>query len=250
MRYFIFLSYRGTNYHGWQRQASSSTVQALLEKVLSLKLGEAVTITGAGRTDAGVHALFYCAHFDSGREDLAGNSDFVYGVNSFLPADIAISSIKMVHADASARYDAISRTYIYRITHIKNPFLTDTAWYLPVKPNIDLMNEACRILAAGSDFASFCRSGSDVSTTICRVISARWSEKSDILEFSITADRFLRNMVRAITGSLIDIGLRKMKLSDFALVIEARDRRMAGQSAPAHGLFLAGIDYPDSIFVS
>ncbi|MBE0676407.1 MAG: tRNA pseudouridine(38-40) synthase TruA [Bacteroidales bacterium] len=248
MRYFIFLSYRGTNYHGWQRQPGSPTVQQLLERVLSLKLGNETAVTGAGRTDAGVHASFYCAHFDAAREDLAGNSDFTYGLNRFLPPDVAIDRIVRVASNASARYSALSRTYVYRIIRRKDPFTTETGWHYSGELNVSLMNEASAILLEYNDFASFCRSDSDVKTTICKIESATWVENDSALEFHITADRFLRNMVRAITGTMIEIGQGKISLQDFRQIIESHDRTRAGQSAPAKGLFLTGVQYPPEIF--
>lgn len=249
MRYFIFLSYRGTNYHGWQRQPRSMTVQQLLEEVLSAKLREPIAVTGAGRTDTGVHALIYCAHFDSLRDDLAGNVDFIFSLNRFLPDDVAADRIVTVRPDANARYSATERTYIYRIVRRKDPFNTETGWYLSGELDIGAMNDAAEMLTEYKDFASFCRTKTDVRTTLCEVTSAQWTETGNILEFRITSDRFLRNMVRAITGSMIDIGQKKMSLAEFQAVIEARNRTKAGQSAPAHGLFLAGIEYPPEVFL-
>ncbi|MFO7574920.1 MAG: tRNA pseudouridine(38-40) synthase TruA [Bacteroidales bacterium] len=249
MRYFIFLSYRGTGFHGWQRQQNAKTVQQLVEEVISLKLGEDITVTGAGRTDTGVHALHYCAHFDSEREDLEGDGDFLFGMNSFLPPEVAIDRIARVSPDASARYSAISRTYIYRILRKKDPFLADTAWCYTGILDIESMNRAALILMKYSDFASFCRSNSDVKTTICRISEAIWTQSGHILEFKITADRFLRNMVRAIAGTMIEIGQGKTSTDEFRGIIEAADRTRAGQSAPAHGLLLADIKYPAEIFI-
>jgi tRNA pseudouridine38-40 synthase len=248
MRYFVFLSFKGTNYHGWQRQPVSTTVQQILERDLSLKLGENIVITGAGRTDTGVHAEFFCAHFDSIREDLEGNHDFVYRLNRFLPPDIAIDRLARVVSDAHARFSAISRSYAYRIIRRKNPFLTETGWFYSGDLDTCLMNEAAAILTEYHDFASFCRSDSDVKTTLCRIKEAKWNEKDSILEFHITADRFLRNMVRAITGTMVEIGQGKTSLTEFRNIVDARDRSRAGQSAPAQGLFLTGIEYPPEIF--
>ncbi|MDX9928610.1 MAG: tRNA pseudouridine(38-40) synthase TruA [Bacteroidales bacterium] len=248
MRYFIFLSYRGTNFHGWQRQPASMSVQQLLEETLAIKLGEAVTVTGAGRTDAGVHAMRYCAHFDTLRDDLAGNNDFIRSLNGLLPSDVAVEEIRRVQPDASARYSAISRTYIYRIVRRKNPFHTETGWFMPVSADVDQMNMACKILMEYTDFASFQKSNSSAKTTTCRIMEAGWSQTDDFLEFRITADRFLRNMVRAITGTMIDVGRGKISPGQFRDIVEARDRTRSGQSAPAKGLFLAAINYPSEIF--
>ncbi len=248
VRYFVFLSYLGTGFHGWQRQPKAKTVQQLLEEVFSLKLGETISLTGAGRTDTGVHALSYCAHFDSAREDLAANDDFVFGLNRFLPSGVAVDSIVRVRSDASARYSAISRTYVYRILRKKDPFLAETGWCYTGELDIESMNKAASILMEYSDFASFCKSDTDVKTTICRINEANWSQNGHILEFRITADRFLRNMVRAIAGTMIEIGLGKTSVEEFRSIIEAGDRTRAGQSAPAHGLLLTGVTYPAEIF--
>jgi len=250
MRYFILLSYKGTAFHGWQRQPNAMTVQQMVEQAISLKLGEEIAVTGAGRTDTGVHALCYCAHFDSIRDNLAGDSDFLFGLNSFLPPEVAINHIARVRPDASARYSAISRTYIYRILRKKDPFLADTGWCYTGMLDIESMNLAAHILMEYSDFASFCRSNSDVKTTICRISEAGWSQSSHIIEFKITADRFLRNMVRAIAGTMIEIGQGKTSTDEFRTIIEAGDRTRAGQSAPAHGLLLSDIKYPPEIFIS
>jgi tRNA pseudouridine38-40 synthase len=248
MRYFIYLSFKGTRYHGWQRQPGSVSVQEILEKVLTLKLGEAISVTGAGRTDTGVHALTYCAHFEC-TNDLSGNSEnLIHRLNRFLPEDIAIERIVRVHPDASARFSAVSRTYIYRILRNKEPFSTETGWYVFGDLDIEAMNRAASLLLQYNDFASFCRTNSDVKTTICRVSVACWSQSGDILEFTIRADRFLRNMVRAITGTMVDIGQGKTTVDEFRAIIEAKDRKLAGQSAPARGLFLAGIEYPSDVF--
>lgn len=249
MRYFIFLSYKGTGFHGWQRQPKAKTVQQLIEQVISLKLGEEIAVTGAGRTDTGVHALNYCAHFESERTDLAGDDDFLFSLNSFLPPEVAIDKIARVRPDASARYSALSRTYIYRILRKKDPFLADTGWCYTGMLDIESMNRAAHILMEYNDFASFCRSNSDVKTTLCSISKAEWSQSRHILEFKITADRFLRNMVRAIAGTMIEIGQGKTSTDEFRSIIEAGDRTRAGQSAPAHGLMLADIKYPQEIFI-
>lgn len=250
MRYFVFLCYRGTGFHGWQRQPGARTVQQLLEEVFSLKLNETITVTGAGRTDTGVHATSYCAHFDSEREELAGDFDFIYGLNRFLPPEVAVDRIVRVRPDASARYSAISRTYIYRILRKKDPFLAGTGWCYTGTLDIEAMNHAASILMEYSDFASFCKSDSDVKTTKCMISEAIWTQIGHRLEFRITADRFLRNMVRAIAGTMIEIGQGKTSTDEFRLIIEASDRKRAGQSAPANGLMLADIRYPPEIFIS
>lgn len=249
MRYFIYLSFKGTRYHGWQRQPRSFSIQEVLENVLTLKLGEEIIVTGAGRTDTGVHARNYCAHFDSSLENLGGNPEIIHKLNRFLPDHISIEKIIRVKPDASARFSAISRTYVYRVAREKDPFDQEGSWYVYGDLDIKTMNLAAAMLMEYKDFASFCRSNTDVKTTLCNVSYARWLESGHSLEFTITSNRFLRNMVRAITGSMIDIGQGKTSLKDFKSIIEAKDRTMAGQSAPAVGLYLTNIEYPDDIFI-
>jgi tRNA pseudouridine38-40 synthase len=248
-RYFIFLSYRGTSYHGWQLQPDSITVQQVLDNALSLVLGEAISTTGAGRTDTGVHALFFCAHFDSIAPDLYENKSLIFRLNRFLPEDISISAIRRVLPDANARYSAISRTYKYYVAKTKDPFFNGSSWFLHGKMDVDAMNKACQLLLCHSDFTSFSKLHSGSKTNICRIYDAYWKEENDRLVFTIRADRFLRNMVRAIVGTLINIGFGKLSLEEFEAVISARDRCKAGTSAPAKGLFLADIEYPSGIFL-
>lgn len=247
-RYFIFLSFKGTLYHGWQRQPKSITVQKILEEALSLILNEKITLTGAGRTDAGVHALVFCAHFDSQKEDLHSNNRLIQRLNRYLPADIAIKQIRKVVPEANARFSAISRTYQYFISFVKDPFKMETSWFINHRLNIEIMNKASEILIQSNDFASFCKLHSDNKTTICKIYHASWTEKDDILIFTIRADRFLRNMVRAIVGTMIYAGKGKLSLDDFTRIIQTRDRSESGMSAPARGLFLTEIEYPENIF--
>lgn len=223
-------------------------MQEVLEKVLTLKLGEEISVTGAGRTDTGVHALTYCAHFDITSDSFVNPENLIHRLNRFLPDDIAIERIVPVQPEANARFSAITRTYIYRIYRNKTPFSTETSWHVFGNLDLESMNSAAQLLLQYDDFASFCRTNSDVKTTICRVSEAVWSQNGDILEFRIRADRFLRNMVRAITGTMVDIGQGKTTVEEFRAIIEAKDRTSAGQSAPARGLFLAGIEYPSNIF--
>ena len=248
-RYFIFLSFKGTRYHGWQRQQKSTTVQKILEEALSIILNEKIVLTGAGRTDAGVHALVFCAHFDSQKEDLHSNNRLIQRLNKYLPVDIAIKQIRKVIPEANARFSAISRTYQYFLSYVKDPFKTETSWFINYRLKIEIMNKACEILAQTDDFASFCKLHSDNKTTICKVYHACWTEVDDILVFTIKADRFLRNMVRAIVGTMIYAGKGKISLSDFARIIQSRDRSESGMSAPAKGLFLTDIEYPENIFI-
>ncbi len=246
-RYFIQLSYLGTRYHGWQVQPNGNSIQEVLEKSLSVVLRENIAVTGAGRTDAGVHASFYVAHFDS-LSNTADTADFVYCMNKFLPDDIAIQTIRKVDPEFHARFSAQLRTYLYVISRVKNPFNTWLAYYFPAHLDLEKMNFAAGILHEYEDFTSFSRLHTDVKTNLCHISVARWEERSGELVFTITADRFLRNMVRAIVGTLIDVGRGKISAEDFRKIIEKKDRQAAGASAPAHGLFLAGISYPDEFF--
>lgn len=248
-RYFLFLSFRGTAYHGWQMQPGKHTVQGVLTNALSTLLSSHLNVTGAGRTDTGVHASFYCAHFDSVRDDLDGDAQFIYNLNGILPVDIAAGRIVKVKADASARFNAISRTYQYTITRVKDPFVADTAWLLFWELDIARMNEAAAILLNHSDFTSFSRLHGSNKTNICKVTFAQWHEEPGRLIFTISADRFLRNMVRAIVGTLIPAGRGKLSSTDFEAVLKGKHRGLAGQSAPAHGLSLTKIEYPGEIFV-
>jgi len=247
-RYFIFLSYKGTAYHGWQVQPNGITVQQVLDEALKVITGEDVTTTGAGRTDTGVHALIFCASFDSNQNDLDTRKNFLYRLNRYLPEDISVSSIRKVSGEASARFSAISRTYTYYIIRKKDPFSEDSAWYIHGDMDTGAMNEAAGLLMKHTDFTSFSRLHSDVKTNNCRVSRAEWTEKDNYLVFNITADRFLRNMVRAIVGTMADIGKKKISVEGFEKIILTRDRSAAGKSAPAKGLFLSGIEYPDDIF--
>jgi tRNA pseudouridine38-40 synthase len=248
-RYFISLSFRGTAYHGWQIQPGKHTVQGLLTKALDTVLSSQIQVTGAGRTDTGVHASFFCAHFDSARPDLDSDGQFIYNLNGMLPDDIAIKRLTRVKPDANARFDALSRTYTYTVTREKNPFLADTAWLLYWKLDIDLMNQAAAILLKHSDFTSFSRLHGGNKTNICRVSLADWHEENGRLIFTITADRFLRNMVRAVVGTLIPVGRGKFSIADFEAILQGKNRGLAGQSAPAHGLSLTDIVYPAEIFI-
>ena len=248
-RYFIFISYKGTSYHGWQVQPNSVTVQKILDEALSVVLNETISTTGAGRTDAGVHAMFFCAHFDSSSPDLQTTNNLVFRLNQYLPADISVSSIMKVVPDANARYSAISRTYKYYISRIKDPFSDNSSWYLHGKIDISAMNTACLGLIHHTDFTSFSRLHSETKSNICKIYGAGWEELDNRLVFTIKADRFLRNMVRAIAGTMVEIGFGKMNIKEFEEIILAKDRCKAGKSAPAKGLFLTDIEYPEEIFI-
>jgi tRNA pseudouridine38-40 synthase len=248
-RYFIFISYKGTSYHGWQIQPNSVTVQQILEESLSVVLNEKISTIGAGRTDTGVHAIVFCAHFESIVPDLTESWNLVFRLNQYLPSDISVSSIKKVLPDANARYSAVSRTYKYYISKAKDPFFDNSSWYLHGNIDISTMNEACQILYNYSDFTSFSKLHSDTKSNICKIYNANWEESDNRLIFIIKADRFLRNMVRAIVGTMVDIGCGKMDLIEFEEIILAKDRCKAGRSAPAKGLFLVDIEYPEEIFI-
>lgn len=247
-RYFIELSYDGTEFVGWQIQPNGMSVQEKLEFCLSTKLNRAISVTGAGRTDAGVHASFYIAHFDL-EEALNDLTGLIHSLNNFLPHSIAIHAIYPVNPDAHARFTATSRTYEYHIHTNKNPFLKNYSWQVRHPLNLELMNQAASLLLQYSDFTSFAKLHTDVKTNECVVSKAIWEEKQDgILVFTIQANRFLRNMVRSIVGTLVDAGKGKINLEQFKEIIDSKDRANASSSAPAQGLFLTQVDYPDWIF--
>lgn len=239
------MSYKGIRYHGWQIQPNAVTVQEVVEKALATLLQEEIALTGAGRTDTGVHASFFVTHFNSANREL-DNNDFIYNLNRFLPVDIAVHSIHKVPEDAHARFDAVSRTYKYYISREKNPFMEDTAYLFLYPLDVDKMNEAARILFDYTDFSSFSKLHTQAKTNHCKILQAVWQEEGTMLIFTIKADRFLRNMVRAIVGTLLEVGKGKLDSRDFRKIIEAKDRRKAGTSVPAHGLFLVDIAYPEN----
>ena len=242
MRYRIDLAYNGENYHGWQTQPNAPTVQETLERAFSLILRQNTSITGCGRTDTGVHAEYYVAHFDT--YYINGKlGDLVHKMNSFLPKDIAIYNIEPVDDSFNARFSAVSRSYCYLIHTRKDPFLDRSSWLVPYPMDIEKMNQGCEILKRYTDFASFCKAGSDNKTTICHISSAQWTQNGHRIVFEITADRFLRNMVRAIVGTMVDLGMGKTSLDGFENIIKSHKRSSAGQSVPAKGLSLVDIKY-------
>lgn len=245
MRYFLELSYNGTNYHGWQVQPNVISVQEKINDGLSKLLKTPINIMGAGRTDAGVHASQMYAHFDI--ESEINTTLILDRLNSFLPEDIVIYNIFEVDDKSHTRFHATSRSYEYRIYIGRNPFLLDTTWQLyRNKLDVDKMNEAAKLLLNHADFKCFSKTA-DVNTYICDVTFATWELTDNLLTFYITANRFLRNMVRAIVGTLIDVGMQKITLEEFVKILESRDRSRAGLSVPAKGLFLTHIEYPKSI---
>ena len=246
-RYFIELAFKGTEFHGWQIQPNAVSVQECLEKALKTITREAIAVTGAGRTDTGVHASYYVAHIDSGNLNL-DHPDFVHKLNSFLNKDVVIFSISKVQADAHARFNAISRTYQYHMNLRKDPFGRETSWYFFRQPDLNLMNEANRILFDYTDFTSFSKLHSDVKSNNCKIYLAEWTQSGTNIIFTVKADRFLRNMVRALVGTILEVGLGKISLDEFRAIIERKDRGAAGLSVPAQGLFLTDVEYPETIF--
>jgi tRNA pseudouridine38-40 synthase len=241
-RYFLQLSYKGTRYFGWQRQPNAISVQEVIEKTLSTVLREEIAVVGAGRTDTGVHASFYVLHFDVLNEIIEPEK-LLYHLNRFLPDDIAIQKIKKVNSDFHARFSAVSRTYKYYISMVKDPFTTDTSYQFTVQLDIEKMNEAAKMLFEYTDFTSFAKLHTDVKTNNCKIFQAEWETENNQLFFTIKADRFLRNMVRAIVGTLLEVGKDKITVDDFRKIIEMKNRGAAGTSAPPQGLFLVDIGY-------
>lgn len=247
MRYFITFSYRGTDFHGSQTQPNGNTVQAEMEAAFATILRQPVPLTFAGRTDAGVHAEKMVAHFDWS-DHLPANLGA--RLNNLLPDSIAIIDLYRVTDEAHARFDATARTYYYRITTRKDPFIYINHTHVAKGLDFDAMNEAASLLLGKQDFASFCRTHTDVKTTICDVREARWVQENETeAYFVITADRFLRNMVRAVVGTLFEVGKHKMTAAQFGEVIAAHDRCRAGHSAPAEGLSIVEIIYPKNIYL-
>ncbi len=251
MRYFIQLSYNGTSYHGWQRQPNAVTVQQTIEKALNTILRKPITIMGAGRTDTGVHATMMYAHMDwegsaFAKADL---TNLTYKLNNLLPASIAIQRIFKVHDDAHTRFDALERSYIYKLSPTKNPFTENKVYYFRPELDFDKMNIAAQILLAYNDFECFSKAHTDVRTYLCDITKAQWEKVNSEWHFTITADRFLRNMVRAIVGTLVEIGRGKQSPEWIHEVLKSKNRAVAGASAPAHGLYLNKIKYPERIFV-
>lgn len=239
------LSYNGKAYHGWQIQPNALTIQQVIEDALKVILKEDLSIVGAGRTDTGVHALQMYAHFDTERK--IDEEDLIFKLNSYLPKDISITDLFLVANEAHARFDAISREYVYRISTRKDVFNIDQAYLITSELDIERMNAAAKILLTYRDFQCFSKSNTDVKTYHCNIYLAEWIQTGNELKFKIRADRFLRNMVRAIVGTLIEIGSGKRTVDELHDIIGSKDRRKAGYSVPAHGLFLKEIIYPEAI---
>lgn len=251
MRYFIRLAYYGKNYIGWQIQPNGISIQSKVNYALSTVLNYKITVTGCGRTDSGVHAERFYAHaeLDSGLSDDELNS-IVKKVNGILPEDIAIYSIQLVIPSAHARFSALSRTYEYRITREKNPFTPDRTYYYQGALDIEVMNKSAAVLLEYADFTSFAKLHSNTNNNVCSVKSAIWMQSDQILTFRISADRFLRNMVRSLVGTMLDAGRGKITIDDFRNIIESKNRAFAGTSMPAKGLFLVDVHYPPEIFIT
>lgn len=247
-RYFIQLSYNGTAYHGWQMQENTLlTVQQVLNEMFSKLLNEPISIMGCGRTDTGVHATEFFAHLDT-KQNLTENSDWwIFKFNRALPGDIAIQKIIAVDERANVRFDATRRTYKYFVTQKKDPFLINKAFHFYGDLDVKAMNEAAKLLFEYTDFTSFARTNTQNKTNNCTVYHAEWTEENGLLVFTISANRFLRNMVRAIVGTLLKIGKGKATVDDFRNIIESKDRKKAGLSAIADGLYLVKIEYPEEI---
>ena len=245
MRYFIELSYDGSPFVGWQRQPTGDSVQSCLEDALKTLLQKPISVVGAGRTDAGGHARQLFAHVDL---DDQVDQNLKFRLNKLLPKEVAVNSILAVRDDAHARFDATGRRYSYHITTQKDPFLEKRSYYFSKSLDIELMNQAATVMLDHDDFKCFSKSRTDVKTYLCDIQEAYWEQNGSDLVFFIQANRFLRNMVRAIVGTLIEVGLKKISIDDFKSILQSRDRSKAGYSVPAHGLYLEKVYYPKHIF--
>lgn len=247
MRYFFEIAYKGTNYKGWQTQHNAVTVQEVVEDALTKLTGTKTEIIGSGRTDTGVHCEQQFFHADIHKEIIL--KDFQHRMNVLLPKDISIQSIRKVKPEASARFDAVSRTYHYRITLVKNPLLEGLAMHYFKSADIPTMNKAAALLLGEHDFQCFSKVKTNVNHFLCDITTAEWKQKHDQLEFVITANRFLRGMVRAIVGTLLDVGTGRINVKDFQRIINSKDRKEAGQNVSPEGLYLTKVKYPSSIFL-
>ena len=246
MRYFMDISYHGGDFHGWQSQDNAYTVQQSIEEAFAKILGIKIPITGSGRTDTGVHARQQIAHFDMEKE--ANPAKLAYQLNAVLPKSVSVNYIAPVTNEAHARFDAVSRKYDYYIHTGKDPFKDGLSYYFKPELRTDLIAEACAILKSEKDFESFSRVKTEVNNFFCDIYEADWQTVPGGYQFTIKANRFLRGMVRAIVGTLIDVGLSKLSVADFALIVRKKDRKAAGAAAPPHGLFLSEVIYPNHIY--
>ena len=248
-RYFLKLAYKGSLFHGWQLQPNAVSVQGYLSEALGILLKQEVELCGCGRTDTGVHASCFYAHFNTRHELSAHFTERLPArLNSLLPKDIAVYHCYEVADDLHARFSALSRTYQYRIARIRDPFLQGLSFYYPHELDADLMQKGAQILKVYKDFSCFSRSHTQTKTNDCRIMAADWKTEGNLLVFEIRADRFLRNMVRAITGTLIDVGRGKTDTEEFRAIIQSGNRSRAGKSMPAEGLFLCQVEYPENAF--
>lgn len=247
-RYFTELAYNGSAFHGWQVQPNANSVQATLENAFSLILRQNIQLTGCGRTDTGVHAKYFVAHFDT-EQQIPDTDQLIYKLNSYLNFDIVIYSITSVDVETHARFSAIEREYEYHLVTRKDPFLNETTLFLPFEPDFERMNEAALKLLDHTDFTSFSKLHTDVKTNNCKIIRAEWIKQNENYQvFYIRADRFLRNMVRAVVGTMLEVGKHKMTVAEFESVIENKNRGKAGTSVPGNALFLTDVVYPKNLF--
>jgi tRNA pseudouridine38-40 synthase len=247
-RYVIQLAYDGSDYCGWQVQPNQKTVQASLNNAFSLLLRQPILVTGCGRTDTGVHASYYVAHFDT---DISFDcNQLINKLNSFFPNDIRIFNIFSIPESFNARYDALLRTYKYYICTEKQVFRSKYMWHVHFKPDIEVMNAACKLLIGEKDFTSFSKLHTDTTNNICNVTHAQWKQDGNNFVFEVRANRFLRNMVRAMVGTLLEVGKQKILPQDVVDILSSKNRCNAGQSVPAHGLFLVDINYPELFEIS
>jgi tRNA pseudouridine38-40 synthase len=245
LRYFLEMSYKGTNYHGWQIQKNAHSVQQELNNALFKLFQAHITTFGSGRTDTGVHAEQQMVQLDV---PFQLNSDHIFKLNHILPCDMTITNFFKVKENASARYDATSRVYEYRISKVKNPFLTDIVCFFSKDLDVEMMNKAAMTLLNHKDFEAFSKVNSSAKTFLCDIKKAHWAYKGGLLIFEIEANRFLRGMVRAIVGTMLEIGLGRLSLEEFEYIILGKDRKNAGRQAPASGLFLVKVNYPETVF--
>ncbi len=247
-RYFFEIAYNGSSYHGWQNQANAIGVQQVVENALSKLLREKIAIVGSGRTDAGVHCIQQFFHVDIKSE--FEPQFLLVRLNSFLPKDISIQALQKVKSEAHARYDAFERSYEYKITKVKNPFLAGYAYYFFQDVDMPLMNKAASLLVGTHDFECFSKVKTDVNNFSCNIKLAKWNQKSGLLVFNISANRFLRGMVRAIVGTLLDVGTGKISVVEFEKIMAGKDRKKAGMNVPPEGLYLKEVKYPKSIVIN
>ncbi len=250
-RYFLHLAYNGKNYHGWQFQLNTPlTIQQILQKKLSLLFHEKITLIGCGRTDTGVHAKQYFAHFDSAKEDLLSDKhNWLFKMNHCIPKDIALINILPVQNNANARFSATARTYKYFIHQVPNPFTNDFSAYIYGNIDIDLMNRATELIKNTKDFTSFTKVNNSHANHICQIMECNWVKENEQIIFTVKANRFLRNMVRALVGTMLEVGTGKISLQEFEEIILSKDRNKAGKSITGKGLHLVAIDYPADIFL-